>query len=213
MALILAVASVGTWQWGQAISPTFTTDEIAAAYHSLPSTAGPVAWDATTVSVENSGQDDHPAPNEKASPCYEIYSPRLPPVSAGRVSIELEPVGRRDGGRRWSGSAITFSYQDPDRAREKFRLINDALRQCQDSGTGGTPIQIYSLTSGHETWSRSVTRFTVGLAWSRSDLGVNLIRFGNTVTWVVQGDGAGVAKRDAVTDVVMGQLQASHRAR
>jgi len=211
LAVLVVVAGIGAWQWMQSVDPTFTTDEIAATYRSLPALAGPVAWNTSTVSVDDAADVDRPPLKGVPAPCEEIYSPRLPPVSVGRVSIELAPAARLERARRWSGSAVTFRFPSSRQAREKFRLINDAFRRCREVGTRDTSIQILDLTAGSDTWSRSATRARVGLAWSRYDLVVDLVRFGNTVTWVVQGDGSGLTEVDSVVDVLIGRLEAGHR--
>lgn len=208
LVLIMVLVGLAAGLWRHTVSPTLTVADVEAAYGSLPSADGPVAWDASTISVERSTAADPRSRRASAGPCDQIYSPRVPPVSAGRVSIELPRQGRSDGGRRWSGSAVTFTYRDAGEARDKFELINDFVRQCRDAAAGDTSITISNLTSDPERWSGSATRFSADLAWSRSRLGVNLVRYGNTVTWVVRGDDPEPADVAAVTDALMDELRA-----
>lgn len=210
----LVASGAWAWRWWQSASPTFTTDEVVSTYTSLPSVAGgSVAWEQPSVTTH---QGDHRLGAVGARPvaCEPVILGDVPPADGDRVNAGFGASGSTAPYVIPLGDAVTFRYDAPADARTSFRTITDALAQCTRFTEDGVHVRVTAISASRETWTRSGVRFQVTTEDSVLPVWFGLVRYGNTVTWVVSGDREhGAADVEAKPDMLLAGLRATYRAR
>lgn len=212
VALALVAGGLVASRWSGAFSPTFTKGEIAEVYGSLPAITGSggYEWDRGSVESEDS-RSETPMRRPPAGPCPDLAAIASPPLSID-VTTTYFGVPDQSGDLDVSGSISTYRYADPSAARQKQLVVNTALRQCPRVSVEGDHLTLDQVAIGSNTGARSATSFRVTLPGGRPRLQVQVMRFGNTITWMFDGDG-GLAATGTVNETVADRMREVYWAR
>jgi hypothetical protein len=221
LALVGAGATVG-WRWWVAADPTLSSDEIVSAFRSAKDVPGTPPWNPDSITVET----DAPEPEAGITPL---------------VSAAWVPIGHLDGDdNAFGGTAITSRFVNPERARAKLRLVNAALGRCARFGSDEFRYRLGPTSVGREEHGRAQTSYQLTIdagpgnpdrvesgqsgpgqsddgdpTVNRSTLHLTLVRFGNTLTWLVasEGQAANTIGNDRLPDRVLTGLRDVYRER
>ena len=208
--LALAAATAAS-SWLRSSDPTFSRSEVIEVYRTPPPTAGPPLWDPDKITTDDTEPD--PDPPTQPAACSPLLLSESPLTASDSVGAALTPAGGRRTRGDTLGMAVTFRYQTPEEARQILRRLRQSLDGCSDFSTYDTRFRLDQLALGDDRRSRSDLSFR--LRFKESSVLVHVVRFGNTVTWVVDEEDAPSAAEvmRELPEVVVSRLQAIYRDR
>lgn len=209
--LLALAAATAASSWLRSSDPTFSSTEVIEVYRTPPPTTGPPLWDPDKVTTDDTEPD--PDPPTQPAACSALLLSDAPLTASDSVAAALTSAsGSRSRGDTL-GMAATFRYQKPEEARQTLSRLRRSLHGCSEFSTYDTRFRLDQLALGEDRRSRSDLSFR--LRFKESSVLVHVVRFGNTVTWVVDEEDAPSAAEvmRELPEVVVSRLQAIYRDR
>ncbi len=180
--LLVVVGNIGWWR--QTLDPTLTHAQVESVYRLRHAPTTGARWDPSSVSTRSDGTDIV-LPVTQPAVCAYLMVPDRAPASLDNVQAGLTPVLEE---RLWSGSTVTYRYADSATAREKLTQLENAVRACATFTFGATRFRVDRVSFGTATHARTDFAFSVSSSDAQGSTRLELMRFGNTVSWITAAD-------------------------